>query len=262
MRRKIFLRYIQNRIAQKTSRTASAAQHRLERRAQDRQTAPAPRCRTQGRRDEVLDRPAHDVDRDRVRADHEQRERPPLPALPLDERVEAGEHQDDQAAAVERVGRGPDALHDRVDVQPLQAARPASVSATPATTRPFSLSTVERGVFSHRPAHIPSIIVASVGMKLSVDHPPPLKRNGVCAREQVQEPHVERPRQVRVLVEVREEARVEMRPVRRHADLGVVEVRAGQRIQRERAPRTRRGSRRTRRPARAATRTPAGTGTV
>src|SRR3954464_872477 len=57
-------------------------------------------------------------------------------------------------------------------------SRPAIVSATPPATRPFSFSSVERSVCSQRPAHSPSCIVASVGMKLSVDHPPELNRNG------------------------------------------------------------------------------------
>ena len=56
--------------------------------------------------------------------------------------------------------------------------RPARVSATPAATRPFSFCPVVRGLLSHAPDHVPSIIVARVGMKLSVDHPPSLKRNG------------------------------------------------------------------------------------
>src|SRR5512140_657821 len=55
---------------------------------------------------------------------------------------------------------------------------PPSVSATPPAMRPFSFSPVEREVFSHMPDHTPSIMVASVGMKLSVDQPPSLKRNG------------------------------------------------------------------------------------
>ncbi len=56
------------------------------------------------------------------------------------------------------------------------------------------------------------------------------------AREKVQEPDVERPREVRVLVEVRQEARVEMRPVRGNADARVVEGRRRQRIEDERRP--------------------------
>src|SRR3954465_6737127 len=55
---------------------------------------------------------------------------------------------------------------------------PPSVRATPAAMRPFSFSFNVRDVFSHIPDHMPSIIVASVGMKLRVDHPPSLKRNG------------------------------------------------------------------------------------
>src|SRR4051812_4471753 len=55
---------------------------------------------------------------------------------------------------------------------------PASVRPTPAATRPFNFSVIERVVFSHSPDHIPSIMVASVGMKLRVDQPPSLKRNG------------------------------------------------------------------------------------
>src|SRR5204862_1241892 len=58
------------------------------------------------------------------------------------------------------------------------SSNPASASAKPAATSPFSLSPAARGVFSHSPHQRPSIIVASVGMKLSVDHPPLLKRNG------------------------------------------------------------------------------------
>src|SRR3954451_7678681 len=58
------------------------------------------------------------------------------------------------------------------------STRPASVSATPATRSPFNFSFSEREVFSHMPDQSPSIIVASVGMKLSVDQPPSLKRNG------------------------------------------------------------------------------------
>src|SRR4029079_9791799 len=56
---------------------------------------------------------------------------------------------------------------------------PASVSATPAATSPLNFSIDERVVFSHSPLHRPSIIVASVGSKLSVDHPPRLNTNGV-----------------------------------------------------------------------------------
>src|SRR4029453_10226421 len=56
--------------------------------------------------------------------------------------------------------------------------RPESASATPATTSPFSFSPRGRDPLSHSPAHRPSIIVASVGMKLRVDQPPPLNRNG------------------------------------------------------------------------------------
>src|SRR5262249_27351104 len=55
---------------------------------------------------------------------------------------------------------------------------PDSTSATPAMSRPLNFCSAVRPDFSHSPAHKPSIIVASVGMKLSVDHPPLLKRNG------------------------------------------------------------------------------------
>src|ERR1700730_13705187 len=55
---------------------------------------------------------------------------------------------------------------------------PASVKATPPRTSPFSSSLVVRPLFSHSPTHTPSLIVASVGMKLRVDQPPLLNRNG------------------------------------------------------------------------------------
>ena len=70
--------------------------------------------------DEMLDRPADDVDRDRIGADHQQRERPALPFQALDRGVKDRQHQDDEAAAIQGVGRRPDPLDDRVDVQPLK----------------------------------------------------------------------------------------------------------------------------------------------
>ena len=54
---------------------------------------------------------------------------------------------------------------------------PASASARPATISPFNFSPVGAAL-QPLPDHKPSSIVASVGTKLSVDHPPPLKRNG------------------------------------------------------------------------------------
>ena len=180
IRMKIFRRYIQKRIP-RTRAGLQAPRRTGSNGGPKRRNGAAPRCRTRRLLDEVLHRPAHDVDRDRVRADHEQRERPALPALDLDHRVEAGEDQDDQAAAVERVGRGPDPLHDRVEVQPLQreagqrerdARDDESLQLRRASRAPTSAT---------RPHHSPSIIVASVGMKLRVDQPPPLNRNGFGA---------------------------------------------------------------------------------
>ena len=164
-------------MPQNTSSTVAPREHGLEGRAKqlERRTS---EVREERLGDEVLERPAHDVDGNRVGADDEQRERPPLPSLQLDDGVEGREHQDHEAAAVERVRGGPDPLDDGIDVQPLEQRGRDSVSASPAAISPFSLSRIERDVFSHIPDHIPSIIVASVGMKLSVDQPPSLKRNG------------------------------------------------------------------------------------
>src|SRR5213593_3053927 len=58
------------------------------------------------------------------------------------------------------------------------SASPASTSAPPAATNPLRVSSRGRTLLSHWPVQRPSIIVASVGMKLSVDHPPLLKRKG------------------------------------------------------------------------------------
>ena len=52
------------------------------------------------------------------------------------------------------------------------------MSATPEATSPFSFCPAVRELLSHAPDHVPSIIVARVGMKLSVDQPPSLNRNG------------------------------------------------------------------------------------
>ena len=57
--------------------------------------------------------------------------------------------------------------------------RPASVERDARRRRgPSASSPPSARLLSHAPDHVPSIIVARVGMKLSVDHPPSLKRNG------------------------------------------------------------------------------------
>ena len=63
-----------------------------------------------------------------------------------------------------------------------------------------------------------------------------IARERLLPGKQVQEPGVERPGQVAVLVPVRRETGQMVRPVRPHADRGVVELRAGKRIERERRP--------------------------
>src|SRR6201998_1779313 len=55
---------------------------------------------------------------------------------------------------------------------------PSNTRPTPAITSPRSFSSFDLGVFSHSPVRRPRIIVASVGIKLSVDQPPSLKTNG------------------------------------------------------------------------------------
>src|SRR5262245_23180232 len=72
-------------------------------------------------------------------------------------------------------------LHTRLTVGQMPSAsnaRPAIASAAPAASRPLNFSPALRADFSHSPAHNPSIIVASVGMQLSVDQPPLLATNG------------------------------------------------------------------------------------
>ena len=64
----------------------------------------------------------------------------------------------------------------------------------------------------------------------------PVEAERLETRKEVEKPGVEGPRQVRVLVEVREKARVEVRPVGRNADRLVIEVGPRQRIQHERRP--------------------------
>src|SRR5262245_43875333 len=64
-------------------------------------------------------RPTHDVNRDGVHAYDDQRKRPAPPPLPVEESIEAREHQDDQATAIQRVGRSPYPFHDRTDSRPL-----------------------------------------------------------------------------------------------------------------------------------------------
>ena len=73
-------------------------------------------------------------------------------------------------------------------------------------------------------------------MKLSVDQPPPLKRNGDSRgnrfRNQTSNAHA----RLEFLLKCARKPRVEMRPVRAYSHLRVVEVRTGQRIEHERRP--------------------------
>ena len=73
---------------------------------------------------------------------------------------------------------------------------------------------------------MPSIIVASVGMKLSVDQPPSLNRNGSSRgkrfRNQVSNAH----ERLEFLLKCARNPVIQVRPVGGNADLRVVEVRA------------------------------------
>ena len=157
--------------------------------------------------DEMLDRPAHDVDRDRVRADHEQRERPAAPALPLDRRVEPGEHAGSRGRRCRACTTRSRCASRSGRCAATAATRPASVSATPATTRPLQLlRRSSAALFSHSPAHMPEHHRRERRDEAQRGPAALVEAERRLAREQVQEPDVERPRQVRVLVEVREEA--------------------------------------------------------
>src|SRR3954469_2522670 len=70
-----------------------AAEDGFERRSQERERGGAEMA-DQGCADEMLDRPADHVDGDRIRPDHQQRERPSLPFQALDGGVEQREHED------------------------------------------------------------------------------------------------------------------------------------------------------------------------
>src|SRR5579864_6871912 len=59
--------------------------------------------------------------------------------------------------------------------------RPRNTKPAPAIASPRSFSSFDFVLLSHSPVRSPMIIVASVGIKLSVDQPPSLKTNG-CSR--------------------------------------------------------------------------------
>ena len=116
------------------------------------------------------------------------------------------------------------------------SARPASVSATPATSE--SLQLVGRAARRLEPLAAPQPEDHRRERRDEAQRGPAaaVEAERLEAREEIEEPGVERPGDVRVLVEVREEARIEVRPVRRHADRRVVEIGRRQRIQDERRP--------------------------
>src|SRR4029077_19333048 len=62
--------------------------------------------------EEALHRPTHHVDGNGIHAHHDERECPAPPTLPFNQRVEACQHEHDQASAVQRVRRRPHPFHD------------------------------------------------------------------------------------------------------------------------------------------------------
>src|SRR6476620_11104370 len=75
-------------------------------------------------------------------------------------------------------------VHTRFTIGQMPAhwkINPNRANPTPAITSPRSFCSFDRALLSHSPVRRPRIIVASGGMKLSVDQPPSLKTKG-CSR--------------------------------------------------------------------------------
>jgi len=175
------------------------------------------------------------VGRDRVRAQHDEREGPP-PAAPHVERlVEERQEQEAEAAAPEYPAGRPDALDDRAQAERSdeparrQAREPGSHQPAPRLTRPAIPPQQRAGeeAEDHRPERrdeAQGLVAATV------------EGERLLAREEVQEPAVELRREILALVPVRREAVQVVRPVGRHADGLPVETRARHGVEREHRP--------------------------
>ncbi len=214
--------------------TLAPSEHVLEGRAEDRKRRLAEMA-AQRAAHERLDRPAHDVHGDGVRSDDDERKHPARPPSQVGHRVDRAQDQHHEPAAVERVGRGPDPLDDRAEPEPLKDE--AGEGQRDAGEHE-SLQLLARASRCPEPLPCPEAQDHRRQRRDEAERGPAafVESERRLTREEVQEPDVERPREVRVLVEVREESRVEMRPVRRDADARVVEVRRRQRIEDERRP--------------------------
>src|SRR6476660_317273 len=75
-------------------------------------------------------------------------------------------------------------VHTRLTIGQMLAhwhTNPIRTNPTPATINPRSFCCFDLSPLSHSPVRSPMSMVASVGMKLRVDHPPSLKTKG-CSR--------------------------------------------------------------------------------
>src|SRR5215468_10091622 len=163
---------------------------------------------------------------DRIHPDDDQRERPPLHSLQVNQRIEPRRQQKTPAAAEQHPTRRPDALHDGANAQ--------------APDQPTADQTDQ--ACDHEPFHFAQRIALTaehIARDQSKDHrserrdeaerriPAAVERERSFTREKIQEPHVESPRQIRVLVPMRGETAHPMRPVFRHADGRRIEIRRG-----------------------------------
>jgi len=76
-----------------------------------------PEVDPEGVNKEALEQVRHAISRDGVHPDHDERERPLLPALDLNQPAESGEEEEADTAAKQNPGGRPDTLHDRTNSQ-------------------------------------------------------------------------------------------------------------------------------------------------
>jgi len=184
----------------------------------------------QGRFDEVLPQVRDEVGGDGVHAHDDEGEGQLVVAAFVDAPGEGREEVKADASAEERPCRGPDAFDDGIDAEEMK--QHSSGYQSGACGEHPAKGDLRRGGDEPLPGDEAEEHGSQGGNEAEGEIASTVEEERGGSRKEIEEPEVEGPSEVRVLVPVRGESLEKMRmPLRRHADLGVVEAGGRKRVE-------------------------------
>ena len=174
--------------------------------------------------------PTHHISGNRVHSHYHQRERPSPPSFPFDQRVKSGQDQDYPTTTIERVRRCPDPLDDRANASPL-TRQPEQKQARSRDYKPTQFLGLRLVALEPLSGQETENHGRECRNKTQGGPAPLIEDKGLRSRKEIQEPNIKRPCKIGILVPVREESAVIVRPIWRNADPGVVKLWARRWIQ-------------------------------